>query len=468
MDVDNSFDNSSLQQVLDTEGFKVDLESLIDDKNKNDNHHDNSDDETRSPSKKKRHLNNNMTKTKSSYSKSFSTFTSILKPDLKDTNSITNELFQVTNQLIRPTTHHSIMSDTEDEDEYEYEGNNNGELDRMFFPNKRLNNDKVEKLVDNLFMKNGKVSSDTFDFELDDQLRTRFYKGRFNKNQFNIEANDEIDVQLNNYLDRPFSVALPANSSTSKNDNKENQSPSPDPQKPGHNKGSNTIKKSSKTFFKPPRERTPNTRQSIPVLKPLTNLSTIDNSKKISFNFLEENNWSTGKRLCSPKHRRNFTPMKPSIKYSNNNTNIFLVESSTGLINDATRFGTELNSSNCEDFPLPEDANEIVQIPTNEDPKSKKQKMAIIKVMPKLQIPSPAPQTTQDLLKGFYSEQEYKKFNSNDLSFSVIQSQDSGVQVVGQSLHNIPDSKSSSSNDTASRDNTSQNRKVRWAENLEW
>lgn len=37
----------------------------------------------------------------------------------------------------------------------------------------------------------------------------------------------------------------------------------------------------------------------------------------------------------------------------------------------------ELNSSQCEDFPLPEHENEVVQIPTNEDDNPK---MAIIRM----------------------------------------------------------------------------------------
>lgn len=82
-------------------------------------------------------------------------------------------------------------------------------------------------------------------------------------------------------------------------------------------------------------------------------------------------------RICTPNHTGIDAPFKPSLKYQNSPFNIYLVDSLTGLINDATQFGTELNASNCEGFPLPEHVNEIVQIPTNEEsqkPASKKQK----------------------------------------------------------------------------------------------
>ncbi|KAK6464908.1 hypothetical protein DFJ63DRAFT_97902 [Scheffersomyces coipomensis] len=467
MEVDSSFDNSSIQNVLENDDYKVDLSNLINDilpiPTPNDVQIKQDLESSHSPPKKLRHLNDFLSSNNNNNKAHTFDFNTVLRPNLKETNQITNELFQVTNQLRRSTDHQStIMSDF----------NNNSQddtYDEIFFSNKRLNNDKVEKLVDNLFSKHGGSIStpETFDFELDDQLRTRFFKGRFNKNQFSIESNDELDVQLSNFLSRSTSPSIPINK---KNDNKENISPSPDPLKSVHKKAANSIKKSHKTFFRPPPPNEKNQhRQSIPVLKPISNLSNTDNNKRTDISFLDENNWSSGKRICSPKHRRHLTPRKPSIKYSDINNNIFLVESSTGLVNDATRFGTELNSSNCEDFPLPEDANEIVQIPTNEDPKTKKQKLAIIKVIPKLVISEPKQggANDNDNLKGFYNESEYKRYNGNNVSL-VVHSEDSGVEVVSQSLPSFNIHNDFAASSSSSSTNNTKRRKVRWAEKLEW
>ncbi|KAL6453979.1 hypothetical protein SBY92_003434 [Candida maltosa Xu316] len=82
------------------------------------------------------------------------------------------------------------------------------------------------------------------------------------------------------------------------------------------------------------------------------------------------------KRLCLPKHAL-LKPARPSLKVQDQSSNIFLIESSTGLINDATKYATELNGSQCEDYPLPEHENEVVQIPTNDD---ENPKMAIIRM----------------------------------------------------------------------------------------
>ncbi|KAK6454155.1 uncharacterized protein RJT20DRAFT_56730 [Scheffersomyces xylosifermentans] len=368
-----------------------------------------------------------------------------LQPDLMDTNIVTNELFQVTNGLRKSAQREHDIFNFPYEEGFE------------FFPARRLNNDKVEKLVNNLGMKNEK-SGDLFDYELDDQLRTRFYKGRFNKNQFTIEQKDEIDTQLHNYLG-----GSPSAFPKKQNDNKENLAPYPDPLKSLNSKENNLIKKSNKTFFRPPRRN--QNRAPIPVLKPLSNLANVE-FKKSEASFKLSNSASPNRQLCSPRHRKFLVPTRPSIKHNNTKPNIFLVESSTGLINDATKFGTELNASNCEDFPLPEDINEIVQIPTNEDSKTKIQKMAIIKVLPNKKFVSQE-KTAAPIANtiGFYNEDQFNKYREDVFS---IQQEDSGVEVVGQSLStdfssgNLTDTNGSKDHDMDSK------RRVRWAENLEW
>lgn len=364
-----------------------------------------------------------------------------LQPDVKESHVITNELFQVTSNLRKSVSRES-------QDIFKFDD------DSDFFPKKRLNNDKVEKLVHDLGSTKSK-SGELFDFELDDQLRTRFYKGRFNKvNQFSIEQNDDVDSQILTYLGGSSSFLPKKN-----NDNKENLSPFPDPLKSVNTKENFSIKKSNKTFFRPPRRN--QGRASIPVLKPLSNLANVDFKKSESPLVL---NINSNKRLCSPHHRKNIA-IKPSRKLTQTNHNIFVVESLTGLVNDATKFGTELNASSCEDFPLPEYANEIVQIPTNEDSHNKVQKMAIIKLVPNrlFSQTTAADSTTEQ--RGFYNAEQYRKYKE-DLSF--VQ-EDSGVEVIGQTLNNDFNQSSSSSHKSATpSNNTKKTREVHWPDTLEW
>lgn len=191
-----------------------------------------------------------------------------LPPDYSSTNHITNELFQVTR-------------------------------DKNRHP-KRLNNDKIQKMIRDL---------EETDYELDDVVRTRVFKGRL-KNRHSFS---QVRSDLNEYFD----------------ENKENR-----------DKPSKVTKKKS----------------PVPILQPITNSS-------------------KPKRVCLPKHTV-LRPRKPALK-QDGATTIFLMESLSGLVNDATKYATELNSSQCEDFPLPEHENEVVQIPTNEDDNPK---MAIIRM----------------------------------------------------------------------------------------
>lgn len=87
-----------------------------------------------------------------------------LKPEATDTNIVANELFQVTSNLrAGKQQHQSDIFGLDDE---------NDDL----FCGKRLNNDKIDKLVNELGLRN---RDDEIDFELDDQVRTGIFKGRF-------------------------------------------------------------------------------------------------------------------------------------------------------------------------------------------------------------------------------------------------------------------------------------------------
>ena len=146
-------------------------------------------------------------------------------------NIVANELFQVTNNL--PTGKQQNQSDI---------FGLNDENDDIFC-GKRLNNDKIDKLVNELGLRN---RDDEIDFELDDQVRTGIFKGRFKKHHHDVDNNkDDIDLLLTDYL---------TNATNAMNDDKENLAPHPDPLKTVRNKDTNSIKKSNKVFFKPPRK----------------------------------------------------------------------------------------------------------------------------------------------------------------------------------------------------------------------
>lgn len=270
-----------------------------------------------------------------------------LPPDYSTSNRITNELFQVTSNL---------------RDTYKRNGQP-----------KRLNNNKIEKLMQDI---NVNQELEESGFELDDIVRTRVFKGRFK----NRNSSYAMLPNLNVYFD----------------ENKENRD------KPSK------VTKSNKL--------------SLPILQPITN-----NPKRHTIR--------SPKRLCRPKHR-SLRPQKPSIK-AFDKSNIFLIESLTGLINDATKYATELNGSHGEEYPLPEHENEVVQIPTNED---KDPKMAIIRMYKPKRL---AKTDDSDHKNGFYNEAEFDIYRDQ---------QSSGVQVVSSSVGSSSGTKKS----------------VRWADNLEW
>lgn len=232
-----------------------------------------------------------------------------------------------------------------------------------------LHHNKIAKLLNQL-----QDSND--DLELDDQLRTRVFKGRFS----NKTALDSFDLRLDSFLaEKPPPFPL--------DDNKENS----------------TIAEPLKRKLRQPVRDAKRLRRParIPVLSALPNVINGATSPVRS-----------PQRICVPK--RQGTPHKPVLKLLTD-LNIYLVNSLTGMINDATQFGTELNASNCEGFPMPEDVNEVVQIPTNESvPASSQQKMAIIKAFHGTRFPGGANGS-----RGFYSKQESEEFKRSGRTLPV-------------------------------------------------
>ncbi|EMG45805.1 hypothetical protein G210_3986 [Candida maltosa Xu316] len=279
-----------------------------------------------------------------------------LPPDYNNSNRITNELFSVTSNL--------------------RESYRNRRLTQPLPQPKRLNNNKIEKMLQDI---NNNKNLEESDYELDDVLRTRIFDGRFkNRNAYLTTRPD-----LNEYFD----------------ENKENRDK---PARVGKRKAS--------------------------VLQPITN--NLQRPEKESL-------VRSPKRLCLPKHAL-LKPARPSLKVQDQSSNIFLIESSTGLINDATKYATELNGSQCEDYPLPEHENEVVQIPTNDD---ENPKMAIIRMFKSKRFGNT---DTEKSKNGFYSETEFDTYKAQ---------QGSGVSVISQSVGNSPEKSK---------------KKVRWATNLEW
>ncbi|CAH6721362.1 hypothetical protein CLIB1444_06S00430 [[Candida] jaroonii] len=272
----------------------------------------------------------------------------------------------------------------------EYESNNQDLFQVTNYDNYNSPFDNYEQLNDkdtrlNKLMQEFENDDDNNDWELDDQGRTRIFKGRF---KFNIDDNDELENQLDRYL----------------NSNKENFSPTRGPVK------------------------------NVNINKRLTNKITnrIDKSAtklKGSFRLQKPFRAIRQKGLCRPNHRVKAS-LRPVISYKANQPSIFLVDSSTGSLNDATQFGTELNASNCEGFPLPEDVNEVVQIPTNED--NENTKMAIIKTFNNKVFHDEGEKYQK---VGFYSKTEYDNF------LKTLPTTDDGVEVVNQvpALSMIPD-----------------------------
>lgn len=462
VDLNTSLDSFNENFLHDNDDFRLDLHNLLDEDSvipiPNEDSIQQSDAPeysgdpcklgVTSPIKKKNHPMKGIAKSKQ-HKLSLDSPNLFLTPNMNDTNIVANELFQVTNNIRSGSLNqHSDIF-----------GLANDENDDLFY-GKRLNNDKINKLVNELGLRN---RSDEIDFELDDQLRTGIFKGRFKKSQYNMDNNkDDIDLLLTDYLDNGAPVP---------NENKENLTPYPDPLKTIRNKDTNSIKKSNKVFFKAPR-RPAYSKSSIPVLKPLSNVTNIELKKPYNEFVVRKDSTISPKRLCIPNNTSDIVPSKPSIKYQKPLLNIYLVDSLTGHINDATQFGTELNASNCEGFPLPEHVNEIVQIPTNDESqksttKKQKQKMAIIKAFQNKYYSTNKPTTkVTGKRPGFYNKEEFENYKH-----SLSQQNTSDVQVINQASISQTQSSADSVDDkhnSAPNKTNSVNSRVRWADELEW
>lgn len=244
------------------------------------------------------------------------------------------------------------------------------------------------------------------DFELDDVTRTRVFNNRFKR------PIDEINPELSEY----FRIH--------QNENKENLTK---PYKVTKKAPALTRRKSL------PLVETNNIqkRTFLPFKKPSTKVATR----------------SVPEGVCQPRHQ-SLTPSKSCLSIED--AKVYLIESLTGLVNQATDFATELNGCTNEALPFPEHENEVVQIPTNSNDA---QQMAIIRMFNfKLN------NARKGILTGFYSEKEFKdylaKLKKQEASSAA---RDMGVEIVSQNTSSGGDNNPSL-----------KEKKVKWADNLEW
>lgn len=279
----------------------------------------------------------------------------------------------------------------------------------------RLRNNKIEKLLYQL-------SDDTEgDYEMDSEVRSGVVTNRFQRKPY-----DAFDLHLDNFLQNPNgrknSKSPP--SSLFFHENKENLSSlvKPSKRKLIDSRTNISFRKRRST---PPLPSSSAANGILPAsmvsgitIPPIHNLA----SKQVPE--------TSPHRICVPRSVN--LPKQPAIKFRKN-CSIFLVDSLTGSVSDATQFGTELNSSNCEGFPLPDDINEVVQIPTNATgPGTSPAKMAIIKAVYSRRLWKKEQKSEK---VGFYSKREFEEVKLK-----------AGLQMT-------------IFNDT---------KKVRWADDLEW
>lgn len=278
----------------------------------------------------------------------------------------------------------------------------------------QLRNDKIEKLLSRL----GDDGNE--DYEMDSDVRSRAFPSRFSKKSF-----DAFDLHLDNFLQEPKKLTSVSSSSLFFDENKENLSSLAIPSK------RKLVDSGIKTPFRKKRSTPPLPKSG--EASGLLPASIIGGSLRPNLQasvqkaVLE----TSPHRICVPRCIK--LPRQPALKFKKNSS-IFLVDSLTGSVSDATQFGTELNSSNCEGFPLPDDINEVVQIPTNSNgPYSAAPKMAIIKAIYGKKLGN---FTTKEKEKiGFYSKREFDEVKLNASPQMTVYSDE---------------------------------KKVRWAEDLEW
>lgn len=224
----------------------------------------------------------------------------------------------------------------------------------------RLNNDKVNRFISTLRQSNP-------DFALDDQLRGRYY-GRNGDTmppppgQLTANMLSSLDSQLESFLDKENIFPEP----TKKLSKKQNQQLS-----------SNALILGRVDLNSGKRKRGLRTMSLSP---PLQRLPTPYSDQEDAIEFAQR----LPKRRCVPQHR--FVRPQRLLLVSGRRHGIYIVDSLTGSLDEATSYATELNLLAPGEFQYPDNPNEIVHIPTESLPK----KMAIIRMVETKSNPSEA------------------------------------------------------------------------------
>lgn len=274
--------------------------------------------------------------------------------------------------------------------------------DRLLF-DKLLFSDKINGLLTLLQANNESL-------ELDDTLRTRVFRGRMR------DGLDSFDMQLDAFLER-----LPTKHGA-RNENKENVLPVEPLKRKLSDSLTKTPLKRVRSYTQMPLAPAPGQNNNVrnrPGPKATTKATA---AKATPLKTAARHRLPRGspQRVCTPSST---LPGRPCLKIRPG-LSIYVVDSLTGLVRDATQFGTELNLLNCEGFPLPDNPNEVVQIPTNESVlASAEQKMAIIKA-----INGPRRVRLLQARKGFYTRREFEQTKLLDRPVSVYSSKSKAVR----------------------------------------
>lgn len=187
---------------------------------------------------------------------------------------------------------------------------------------------------------------------------------------------------------------------------------------------------------------------------------------------------------CEPHHRIFVNNLKPAIKPIPKNLLNLVVESSDGSLDDATKYATEINAQNSVGIPVPEKVTELVNIPTNGPTINGVRKSAIIrgikartnlkeknnvkinkyphKLSEYREILSTGNSNRLNIsannFKGFYSLREKHRFEKRN------ESEAENKENCENNYNNIG-TKRPRGNESY---NLSNNKRVNWAESLEW
>ena len=380
-----------------------------------------------------------------------------LPPDTNTTNHITNELFQVTSNLRTKQLQQQQQQQQQKPEKLQWYRNRSMYYNHVWKPQHQIQPQQQIRLHDELLFNDIQENN----FEMDDVNRTKVFQKRLKR------PIEEISPELRAYF-------YPNQGTGTDGTGGAKGLGGPDEDK----------ENSDRQLYKIPKKNSTHQRlRSIPLietnnmLRRSKSMSEISSNTSLSSTLAASQSFtntlqttppplhaasapSSPKRFCQPRHQ-SLTPSKPNIHYDA--AKIFLIESLTGLVKDATSFATELNGLSYCELPYPDNENEVIQIPTNSD---HGEKTAIIRMFrTKLRNGLlKKTRTTNERLEGstrgygFYSEAELQAYKERKEKFTGREEdgQENGVLVLSQSPVKKVGRKGEGK------------KHVRWAAKLEW